>query len=396
MIQYAFFAVKGHRLRAGLCLLGISIGAASVILLTSLGDGARRYVIGEFSSLGGNLLIVMPGKVETTGGFPTFGGTENDLTIGDALAIKKSGAHVRMLTPVAVGTELVSRGERGREVAIFGSTRDLMQARQLETAMGRFLPAMDMDRGARVCVLGYKLHRELFGNENPVGEKVRIGDWRFRVIGVMKNRGTSLGMDMDDTVIIPVATCLKMFNKRSLFRILIHVTHFNDLEVMKKEVSRIIKGRHNGEDDITMITQDAVLNTFTQILKVMTGVLVGIAAISLSVAGLGIMNVMLVSVSERKDEVGLLRALGATRPQVLSVFLAEAVMICLVGCILGLAVGYACGMLSHHLGIAIEMRPPWWAAAATFLISMLIGSLFGVLPARKAARLDPVTCLSGR
>ncbi|MFQ5654684.1 MAG: ABC transporter permease [Planctomycetota bacterium] len=380
-IRYAGTALSGHRLRSLLCLAGMAIGVAAVVLLTALGEGARRYVIGQFSALGTNLLIVLPGKTETSGALPGIGGVPNDLTLDDARALSRAIPQARLVVPVSMGTETVRHGERSRQVPVVGTTRDWLQARTLSMHSGRFLPAGDMDRGAPLVVLGRNVAGELFPGDSPVGGVVRVGGWRMRVIGVIGEEGTNIGLDMDDVAIVPVALGLRMFNRSSLFRVLIQVGVHQELEETRRRVRAILTERH-GEEDITCITQDAVISSFTSILGALTAALAGIAAISLSVAGIGIMNVMLVAVSERTREVGLLKALGARRGQITGVFLTEAALLSLAGGVLGLGLGWA--------GVRLIVRLyPVLPAAVT-------GLLFGVLPARRAARLDPVLALTGK
>jgi putative ABC transport system permease protein len=254
---------------------------------------------------------------------------------------------------------------------------------------------MEWDRGSPVAVLGQTAARELFPGRDPVGQIVRVGDWRMRVIGVLASRGQQLGLDMDDVVIVPVATAMKMLNRTSLFRLVLQVHTHADLDRAKERVVRVIAERH-GEEDVTAITQDAVLGALTAILGALTLALAGIASVSLAVAGVGIMNVMLVSVSERTREVGLLKALGAGRRQILLAFLAEAVLISSTGGLVGLAVGWAAVRVLVALYPALPATPPPWAVVAAFSLSVAVGAVFGVLPARRATRLDPVAALAGR
>jgi putative ABC transport system permease protein len=376
-------------------LLGVSIGVAAVVALTALGEGARVYVVGQFESIGTNLLIVLPGKTETTGAMPGFGGVPNDLTIGDAEAVVRGIPEIKKGAPVAMGTETVAHGERRRQVALAGTTHEMLDLRRLSLAQGRFLPPLEWDRGSPVAVLGTKLARELFPGENPLGGVVRIGEWRMRVIGILAPRGEQLGLDMDDVVLVPVATAMKMLNRSSLFRIILQVRSPAELDLAKAKVTSLLADRH-GEEDITCITQDAVLTAFDSILGALTMALGGIAAISLAVAGVGIMNVMLVSVSERTREVGLLKALGAGRRQILALFLTEAVLISTAGGLLGLALGWAAVGALVAMFPALPATPPPWAVVAALLLSSGVGAAFGVLPARRATRLDPVAALAGR
>jgi len=394
LFTFCLQALSGHRLRTALSLLGMAIGVAAVITLTALGEGARRYVIDQFASIGSNLLIVIPGKTETTG-IPGIAAAANDLTLEDARAIARQIPEAEQIAPLVIGTETVSHGARRRQVAVVGSTRELLEVRKLALSHGEFLPAEELRRGRPVVVLGVKTARELFPGEEPVGQVVRIGGWRMRVIGILAPKGTQLGADIDQTATIPVATAMRMFDRRSLFRIMIQVRKAAELEPAKTKVLRLLAERHH-EEDVTVLTQDAVVSTFSQILGALTLVLGAIAAISLSVAGIGIMNVMLVSVSERTREVGLLRALGVRRRQVLAVFLTESALLSAAGGLLGLAAGWGAVRILVRIFPALPASPPVWAVAAALALSLGVGVLFGWLPARRAARLDPVAALAGR
>ena len=395
VLGFALGALRGHRLRTALSLLGVAIGVAAVVTLTALGEGARRYVLAQFASVGTNMIVVLPGKTETTGAMPGIGGVPNDITLDDAEAVRRGVREVDKVAPMVVGTETVAYGERQRQVALAGATHEMLEVRRLGIAHGRFLPPLAWDRGAPIAVVGTKLAQELFPGTDPVGQVVRVGDWRMRVIGVLEPRGQQLGLDMDDVVIVPVATAMKMLNRSGLFRLLIQVKSHADIERAKQAVVRLLSERH-GEEDVTVITQDAVISAFGSILGALTMALGGIAAVSLAVAGVGIMNVMLVSVSERTREVGLLKALGAGRRQILAAFLAEAILISSAGGLLGLVLGWAAVRVIVAVYPALPASPPLWAVAAAFSLSVGVGAVFGVLPARRATRLDPVTALAGR
>ena len=395
LLHFASTALVRHRLRSLLSLLGVAIGVAAVIMLTALGEGARRYVTGQFASLGSNLVILIPGKNETTGSFPGVGGVPNDLTLEDARALERGLPQLSALAPVLMGNETIAHRERRRQVAVLGSTHELLRIRGLSMASGRFLPPGDIARGGQVIVLGAKVADELFPNRNAVGGVVRIGDWRMRVIGVLEARGTQVGLNMDDLVLVPVATGMRMFNRTSLFRILLKTTNYGDVDGTCPRAVAILTERHD-EEDVTCITQESIVSSLSSILTVLTLALGGIAAISLSVAGIGIMNLMLVSVSERTAEVGLLKAVGAGNTQILAVFLAEAILLATVGGLLGLLFGWAAVRALVMIFPAFPASPPLWATAAAFGLSVLIGAIFGVLPARRAARLDPVAALAGR
>lgn len=395
LLGFALRALRGHRLRTALSLVGVAIGVAAVITLTALGEGARRYVLAQFASVGTNMIVVLPGKAETTGAMPGIGGVPNELTLEDAEAVRRGVRELDKAAPMVVGTETVAYQERRRQVALAGATHEMLEVRRLGIARGRFLPPLAWDRGAPIAVVGTKLAAELFPGTDPVGKVVRVGDWRMRVIGVLEPRGQQLGLDMDDVVIVPVTTAMKMLNRPGLYRLLIQVRSHVELDAASQAVVRVIRERH-GEDDVTVITQDAVVSAFNSILDALTLALAGIAAVSLAVAGVGIMNVMLVSVSERTREIGLLKAIGAERRQILAAFLMEAVLISSAGGLLGLALGGLAVLLLVTIYPALPASPPLWAIAAAFSLSVAVGAVFGVLPARRATRLDPVTALLGR
>jgi putative ABC transport system permease protein len=395
LVGFAVQALAQHRRRSLLSLLGVVIGVVAVISLTALGEGARRYVTDQFASLGSGLLIVMPGRNETTGSIPGIAGVPNDLTLADARALERGVTDVIRMVPMTASTASVSHGERSRQVVVIGSTPGFRAIRDLQIVQGRFLPDSDIDRGAPVVVLGRKLAREIFQDRDPVGEPVRVGDWRMRVIGVLAVRGTQMGLDMDDAAIVPVATGLRMANRNSLMRVILQLRPQAEMGVAKQQVIDIIVDRHD-ELDVTCLTEETVLAGLSSILRALTLVVAGIAAISLAVAGIGIMNVMLVSVSERTPEVGLLKALGATRRQILLVFLLEAVLLSVSGGVVGVAAGW---LLIEALLIfypAVPASPPMWAVVSVLGVALATGTLFGVLPAWRAARLDPVSALRAR
>ncbi len=396
IFRFSVRALSGYRLRTALVLLAMAIGVAAVVILTSLGEGARRYVANQFTSLGTHLLIVLPGRTETTGGPPPLlGETPRDLTLEDARAMLRSPS-VRLAAPLTLGTASVAWERRDREAIVMGTTAEMLEVRRLEVAQGRFLPHGDWNEAMPVTVLGQKLREELFGARQAIGEWVRIGDRRFRVIGILSQRGQSMGSNMDEVAIIPVASAQMLFNTASLFRVLVEAKSREALASAKEDILETVEKRHEGERDITVITQDALLATFDRILGALTLTVAGIAGISLVVAGILVMNVMLVSVSQRTPEVGLLKALGAPARQILILFLAEAGVLSLAGGLLGLIVGELGSKFIGYLYPALPVGPPAWAVAAALGVALGTGLLFGVLPARRAARLDPVQALARR
>lgn len=396
-LRFARDAAFGSPLRAGLLVLAMAIGVAAVVVLTALGDGARRYVMNEFSSIGTNLVIALPGRSQTGGFNPAnaITNTVRDLTIDDAQALLRAGS-IRNVAPLLVGTSEISVGGKLREVMIAGSTAQFIEVRQLALAQGQFLPDEDWNHGSAVVVLGAKVRDDLFGAENALGQRVRLGDRRFRVIGTLAASGKGLGMNTDELAIIPVASAQAMFNTNTLFRILVEARDRQAIPAATRETIAIIKARHDGEEDLTVITQDAMLETFDRLLGALTMGVAGIAAISLAVAGILVMNVMLVSVTQRTAEIGLLKALGASAAVIRRAFLAEAVLLSISGAIVGYALGQLGALLVRYYYPAFPAYPPQWAVLAGLATALVTGIIFGVLPARRAALLDPVIALAKR
>lgn len=389
-------AVAAQPLRTALILLAMSIGVAAVIILTSLGESARRYITGEFASLGTNLLIVLPGRNETTGGQPPLlGETPRDLTLEDALAMLRN-RHVAGIAPVTVGSAPISWAGKERDVNVFGTTASLRTIRSLTLAQGRFLPEIDPQRALPVCVIGHKIKEEIFGRAQALGQWVRVGDRRVRVIGVLASEGQSIGVDFDENILVPVAFAQILFDSASLFRILVEIRTQETMTQGAEAIHKIIKARHEGEDDVTIITQNSVVDTFDKILNALTMTVASIAGISLAVAGILIMNVMLVSVSQRTAEIGLLKAIGAASRQLRLFFLSEAALLSLFGAGAGLLLGEIAVWLLQQLYPSFPLATPLWAYLASIGVALGTGLLFGLLPAIRAANMDPVEALSKR
>lgn len=397
VFRYSWRSVAGYPARSILMLLAMSISVASVLLLTALGEGARRYVTSEFASLGTNLIIVLPGRSETAGaGWSTMmGAIPRDLTIGDAEAVKRNPAVVRV-APVMIGQAEVSWKSVAREVVVMGSTREMLDIRHWEMESGSFLPAIEWDRQAPVCVIGKTIRQELFRASAALGQWIRVGDSRCRITGILASTGNNMGAKVEDMVVIPVASAQTLFNSSSLFRILLQAQSPELIPRVIEFTEDTIQQRHQGEKDVTVITQDAVLKTFDDILVVLTLGVGGIAAVSLAVAGILIMNVMLVAVSQRTAEIGLLKALGASETKIQWIILSEAMLLTLMGACAGLLVGL---LGAWGLRIAVEelqAYPPLWAILASVLVALVTGILFSLMPARRAAALDPILALQGR
>jgi putative ABC transport system permease protein len=323
------------------------------------------------------------------------GATPRDLTLDDARSLRRS-ASIERVAPVIVGEATASVGSLQRTVQVMGTTADFRLIRGWRMAAGEFLPNVDLDRETPVCVVGALIGSELYRGTSPVGQWLRVGDRRCRVTGVLAPQGTSVMVDADQLVLMPVAMAQALFNAPGLFRILIQARDRDAMAAAIRYVKTTLTDRHRGTEDFTIITQDAVLQTFDGILGTLTRAVAGIAAVSLAVAGVLIMNVMLVSVSQRTQEIGLLKALGARRSQVIGLFLSEAVYLALFGALAGLGVAALVLGVLAQLYPDFRFVPPVWAVAGAVLLATGCGMLFGILPARRAARLDPVAALVRR
>ncbi len=396
-LAYGLHSLRSGSVRTLLMLLAMSIGVAAVVLLTGIGNGARGYIVNEFASLGTNLIIVIPGRSETASGtISTLAGrTPRDLTLADAQTLTRS-SRVSRVAPLNIGEMSAARGRRERQVPVLGSTSAFLHIHHLQLSRGRFLPDGDVNLARPVCVVGAEISRELFGEEPALGGQIRLGGYRCRIIGILEGQGRSLGMDTDELVVVPVAFAQMLLNTESLFRILVEVREPESIEKVKAFIADTIQQRHYGEKDVTIITQDSVLATFDTIFQVMTMTVAGIASISLAVAGILIMNVMLMSVSQRTAEIGLCKALGADRGQIMLLIVSEALFLSILGGCLGLVLGLAGSRMVTWLYPTLDAAPPFWAVGAAMSTALLTGLVFSLMPARRAAGLDPIQALSGR
>ncbi len=380
-----------HRLRSFLTTLGIAVGIAAVVLLTSMGEGVRQFVLSEFTQFGTNLVAINPGRATTAGTSLGVFGTERPLTIEDALALKRL-PYVRAVVPFVQGNAEVEVGNRHRRTTIFGAGTQLPEAFKMKVALGRFLPADNPVAPRAFAVLGSKMRQELFGESNPLGQRITVGGSRYRVIGVMESKGTVLGFDLDDTVYIPAARALALFNRESLFEIDLLYREGTPVERVVEGIRRTLESRH-GREDFTITTQQQMLDVLGSILNVLTAAVGAIGGISLLVGAIGIVTIMTIAVNERTSEIGLLRALGAKQSQVLGLFLGEAVVIAATGGVAGLLFGIGVAHLLQLILPALPVHTPLSYVVLAELIAVSIGLIAGVLPASRAARLDPVEAL---
>lgn len=396
IVGFITHVLSRHRFRTITLWLAIAIGVVAVNLLTALGEGAKSFVLKEFNVLGRNTLIVLPGKKETTGGMPPLTGeSPRPLTLKDAISVSRLSG-VKAVAPIVVGNIEASYDGKIREVLTIGTSRDFFLIRQLKVSQGQMLPTLDLDKGEAVCVIGNKLRQELFQNKPALGERIRLADSRFRVIGVLNQGGTSFGFDMDDVIIIPVANAQSVFNVEGLFRLFAEVRVYQQLDNIKQAIIELLKERHEGEEDVTVISQDAMLTSVQEILDILTIAVAGIASISMLVAGILIMNMMMITVSQRVKEIGLLKALGATSSTVRVLFLSEAGLIAAVASMSGLALSQLIVLLANIYFIELQFHSPWWAQVGSILLAILLALIFAWLPAHRASMLSPVEALQGK
>jgi putative ABC transport system permease protein len=385
-------ALHAHRLRYGLSALAIAVGVAAVVLLSSIGEGVRRYVLDQFSMFGTNIVGVHPGKV-STGGIPGgMGGSARKLTLDDARVLRRIPG-VASATATANGTALVERGDRGRRVYVFGVTAQVPRVWSMRVASGSFLPDLEWDRSSPVVVLGPRLKRELFGDGNALGALVRIGTARFRVIGVMESKGTLLGFDMDDTAYIPVMSALRLFNLAELSEVNLLAATTAGVDSVVERARRVMIDRHGGEEDVTIVSQKDAMRMVDGIMRVLTLTVTAIAAISLLVGAIGILTILWIVVRERTQEIGLVKALGGTRLQILSWYLCEAALTAIAGGGAGLLAGAGAAAALSFIVPGLSTHTPPEILAAALAMAVSVGMLAGVVPAARAARLNPVEAL---
>lgn len=380
-----------QKLRSSLTALGLIIGIASVVILTSIGQGIHQFVLAEFTQFGTHLMAVVPGKTTTFGLSGATISTVRPLTIDDALALDKLPYTVAAM-PMVQGNARIETTGRERRANVFGVGASLPDVWKITVALGRFLPEVERGGSRAFAVLGSKLRRELFKDANPLGERIRIGEDRYRVIGVMAPKGQMLGFDLDDTVFIPADKALELFDRQSLMEIDV-LYHPNDsVDLVERAVKDLLIKRH-GFEDFTVITQNKMLETLNSILTILTLGIGALGGISLLVGSVGILTIMTIAVSERISEIGLLRAIGAERRTVFRLFLAEALAISMAGGLAGIGLGIMTVRLIAQFIPALPVQLAWSYLGIAFVMAVLIGIAAGVMPAFKAARLNPLEAL---
>jgi putative ABC transport system permease protein len=391
VVRFTARSVLAHRMRAFLTALGIAVGVTAVVLLTSIGEGVRRFVISEFTQFGTNIIGVNPGTAKTMGGSIGIFGTVHPLTIDDAEALRRV-PYVLDSDPVVQGNAEVEGNGRKRRVTVYGTGPQFAESLRFPVGQGRYLPSDDPRSPRSFAVLGAKMARELYGDANPLGTNVRVGGQRYRVIGVMAPKGTVIGFDLDDTVFIPAARSLELFDRDSLFEIDVVYEEGAPLSEVVEGIRRVLTARH-GDEDFTITPQQQMIDTLGSVLGVLTFAVAALGSISLLVGAVGIFTIMTIAVRERTGEIGLLRALGAEQRQVLALFLTEAVVLSLLGGLAGLAAGVGVASLLKLTASSLPVSFSPLFIGLSLALSVLIGLAAGILPAMNAARLDPVEAL---
>jgi putative ABC transport system permease protein len=380
-----------YRMRSFLTGLGIAIGIAAVILLTSIGEGLHQFVLSEFSQFGTNIISIQPGKTQTQGGNIGIFGSVRQLSLDDADALRHL-PYVENVNPSVMGNAELRANGKTRRTTVFGEGRDFAKAFTMKVQSGSFWTDEDNEQARAFVVLGSKVRQELFAGQNPLGSYLRVGGQRYRVVGVMESKGQVLGLDLDDAVFIPAARAMELLNRPGLIEVQVSYRASVDVNEVIRLITERLKERH-GREDFTIISQEQALEVLGSVLDVITFAVGALGGISLLVGAVGILTIMTMAVTERTAEIGLLRALGAREQQVLMLFLGEAIMLSGLGGVLGLAIGIGIAQGLHLLIPALPVHTPWLFAALAELTAITIGLAAGVVPAMRAARLDPVEAL---
>ncbi len=392
IVRFTAQSVLAHRMRSALTALGIGIGVTAVVLLTSIGQGFNQYIVEEFTQFGTNTIAIQPGKANTFGVSAGIFNSVRPLSLADSEALLRA-PHVLHSVPVVSGIGSVEARGRERSVTVIATGPEFNRVFLLDVSLGSFLPPDELERPRPVVVLGSRVREELYGNDNPLNDRVRIGGSRYRVVGVMESKGDVLGFDLDDTVYMPIASGLSLFNREGVQEIDILYEENAPLEEVIGGIERILIARHGGED-FTIVSQQQMLDVLGSIVGVITLGVAAMGSISLLVGGVGIFTIMTIAVRERTSEIGLLRAVGARRRRISQLFLGEAMLLAGLGGLFGLLTAFAIIAILEVAFPALPAQVSPTYAALSEIVAILIGLVAGVLPARRAAALEPLVALS--
>ncbi|MGE1063348.1 ABC transporter permease [Megasphaera paucivorans] len=396
-IEIAFNALLSNKLRSILTMLGIIIGVGAVIAMISVGMGVQQKVTNSIASLGSNMLIVMPGSANS-GGVRSAAGSSQKLKLEDADAIKEKIKNIDYVAPTVNSSYQVVYGNQNWNTSVYGVTPEYMAIRDLTVSTGAFITQSDLSTRTRAAVVGTTVAANLFGTVNPVGKTFRIDSSPYKIIGVLESKGqSSMGRDQDDVILIPLTTAQeRLLGITYIQSINIQVSRLDKMDQVQNEIETLLRQRHriigNKEDDFTVRNLTSLMETMNSTTTMLTLFLGSIAAISLIVGGIGIMNIMMVSVTERTREIGIRKALGATFKNIMMQFLIESISIGVIGGFLGIVFGISTSLLISKFGgftTVITAAP----IILSFGFSVGIGLFFGIYPARKAAKLDPIEAL---
>jgi len=396
LVKVAVKSLQTNKSRSLLTALGVIIGVASVILLVSVGSGLKDYITNQMQDMGSNLIMVMPGEIDLdkmgAGGdamssaFSSMASSK--LELGDMEEIEKIPQIEDVAAMVMASSPVRFKGE-SKIAQVIGTTENYVNIRKSDFEKGSFFTKSEVNSGRKVAVLGYKVAEDLFGEEDPIGEKVKLGEYRYQIMGVMEEKGGQGSMSPDDKVFVPITTAQRQFDNDNISIMFAQVKSSDGVSSTVPLVEEVLKRRLD-EKDFTVLDQKEILSTVSSILDTLTLALGGIAAISLLVGGIGIMNIMLVSVTERTQEIGLRKALGATPEVILTQFLVEAVFLSVGGGIVGIIIGGGGALLLNRF---MPTTVTLWSVMLAFVVSATVGIVFGITPARRASQLSPIEAL---
>lgn len=395
-IGLALGNLRENKVRSCLTMLAVIIGVMAVVVLVSLGEAARGYVENEFAALGSNLLQITPGRFETATGLgPPIAGSFRKLTNQNAKEIRRRARGVDKVAPMVLASSSVRHEARQRNTMVFGITEDYGAIRDIHAQIGRLITRQDEEKRSAVCVLGKMVKEELYGTRNPLYEKVTINRRQFRVVGVLEEEGMTLGINMDDVILIPITVAQQMFHggEDEVYQIFASARNPEETGLAIASIREILIAAHDYTEDFTILDQASILATFERIFYMLRLLIVGLASISLLVGGIGIMNIMLVSVRERTREIGIRKAVGARPWDIGLQFLIESITLSIAGGIIGTVGGYLCIVFLRTIYPTFPVYCSVWAVPLAFAFSLATGVFFAVYPALKATAVDPVEAL---